>query len=143
MRYILPLHQGTTSSPPSSWTDPAHCSVEQEHFPQHNPASGKVERDPSALWATTAATARAAIEKARLRAANIEAICITNEGETTPVWDRATGHSIPNAIVWQDRRTVDICTTLREVGHEPMITARTGLLAKDADAVPMISRLEV
>jgi glycerol kinase len=130
MGHILALDQGTTSSRAIVFGgDMRIVSVAQEEFPQHYPASGWVEHDPSDLWATTAATARAAIEKAGLHAADIAAIGITNQRETTLVWDRATGRPIHNAIVWQDRRTADFCATLRENGHEPMITARTGLLA--------------
>jgi glycerol kinase len=88
-----------------------------------------VEHAPTDLWSSTAATARAAIEKAGLHAADIAAIGITNQRETTLVWDRATGRPIHPAIVWQDRRTADFCAELRAAGHEPMITARTGLLA--------------
>jgi glycerol kinase len=99
----------------------------QEEFPQHYPASGWVEHDPSDLWSTTAATARAAIEKAGAPD-DIAAIGITNQRETVVVWDRATGDPIANAIVWQDRRTADLCAKLREDGHEKMVTERTGLL---------------
>jgi glycerol kinase len=130
MGYILALDQGTTSSRGIVFDDTMRiAAIAQEEFPQHYPASGWVEHDPSDLWATTAATARAAIEKAGLHASDIAAIGITNQRETTLVWDRKTGRPIHNAIVWQDRRTADFCATLRENGHEPMITARTGLLA--------------
>lgn len=130
MGYILALDQGTTSSRAIVFDGNMRiASVAQEEFPQHYPASGWVEHDPSDLWATTAATARAAIEKAGLHASDIAAIGITNQRETTLVWDRTTGRPIHNAIVWQDRRTADFCAKLRENGHEPMITDRTGLLA--------------
>ncbi len=130
MGHILALDQGTTSSRGIVFDAGMTIkSIAQEEFPQHYPASGWVEHDPSDLWATTAATARAAIEKAGLSARDITAIGITNQRETTLVWDRKTGRPIHNAIVWQDRRTAEFCTTLREAGHEPMITARTGLLA--------------
>jgi hypothetical protein len=101
----------------------------QEEFPQHYPASGWVEHDPADLWASTAATARAAMRTRGPHAADIAAIGITNQRETTLIWDRKTGKPIHNAIVWQDRRTADFCARLRADGHEPMITARTGLLA--------------
>ena len=130
MGHILALDQGTTSSRAIVFNgDMTIAAIAQEEFPQHYPASGWVEHDPSDLWATTAATARAAIEKAGLKAADIAAIGITNQRETTLIWDRKTGRPIHNAIVWQDRRTADFCATLRDAGHEPMITARTGLLA--------------
>jgi glycerol kinase len=103
-------------------------AVAQEEFAQHYPASGWVEHDPSDLWSTVAGTARAAIEKAGISARDIAAIGITNQRETTLIWDRATGEPIHRAIVWQDRRTADTCDALKAAGHEPMITARTGLL---------------
>jgi glycerol kinase len=130
MRHILALDQGTTSSRAIVFDGAMRIvAVAQEEFEQHYPASGWVEHDPSDLWATTAATARAAIEKAGLGAADIAAIGITNQRETTLIWDRKTGRPIHGAIVWQDRRTADFCATLREAGHERTITARTGLLA--------------
>ncbi len=130
MGHILALDQGTTSSRGIVFgPDMRIAAIAQEEFAQHYPASGWVEHDPSDLWATTAATARAAIERAGLSARDIAAIGITNQRETTLIWDRKTGKPIHNAIVWQDRRTADFCVTLREAGHEPMITARTGLLA--------------
>jgi glycerol kinase len=130
MGYILALDQGTTSSRGIVFDVAMNiAAIAQEEFPQHYPASGRVEHDPLDLWATTAATARAAIEKAGLSARDITAIGITNQRETTLVWDRKTGKPIHPAIVWQDRRTADFCAYLRAEGHEPMITARTGLLA--------------
>ena len=129
MPHILAIDQGTTSSRAIIFDGNLKVvATAQEEFPQHFPASGWVEHDPTDLWATTAGTARAAIEKAGLTAADIAAIGITNQRETTLVWDRKTGQPIHNAIVWQDRRTTEICTQLREAGHGPMITARTGLL---------------
>ena len=130
MGYILALDQGTTSSRGIIF-DPAMRirAVAQEEFTQHFPASGWVEHDPLDLWSTTASTARAAIEKAGLSTRDIVAIGITNQRETTLVWDRKTGSPIHNAIVWQDRRTADFCARLRADGHEQMITTRTGLLA--------------
>ena len=88
----------------------------------------RVEHDPSDLWATVTGTARAVIEKAGITAQEVTAIGITNQRETTLIWDRTTGEPIHNAIVWQDRRTAEICAGLKAAGHEPMITARTGLL---------------
>ena len=130
MGHILALDQGTTSSRAIVFDgDMRIAGLAQEEFAQHYPAPGWVEHDPSDLWATTAATARAAIEKAGLKAADIAAIGITNQRETTLIWDRATGRPIHNAIVWQDRRTADFCAALRAAGHEAMITRRTGLLA--------------
>ncbi len=129
MTHILAIDQGTTSS--RSIVFDARLRViasAQEEFPQHYPRPGWVEHDPSDLWATVAGTARAAIEKSEVDPASIAAIGITNQRETTLIWDRATGQPLHNAIVWQDRRTADTCETLKAAGHEPMITARTGLL---------------
>lgn len=129
MSHILAIDQGTTSSRAILFDRTLKVvSVAQEEFPQHYPAPGWVEHDPSDLWSTVAATARAAIEKAGGDAATIAAIGITNQRETTLIWDRATGQPIHNAIVWQDRRTADTCAALKAAGHEGMITARTGLL---------------
>ena len=129
MTHILAIDQGTTSSRAIIFDANLRVkSSAQEEFPQHYPASGWVEHDPSDLWATVAGTARNAIEKAGLSAADIAAIGITNQRETTVLWDRKTGEPLYNAIVWQDRRTASICDALKTAGHEPMITARTGLL---------------
>jgi glycerol kinase len=129
MMHILAIDQGTTSSRAIVFDGRLQVvSVAQEEFAQHFPASGWVEHDPMDLWSTVAGTARAAIERAGVGAGDIAAIGITNQRETTLIWDRATGRPIHNAIVWQDRRTADTCAALRAAGHEAMITARTGLL---------------
>ncbi len=129
MSHILAIDCGTTSARAVIFdADLKILSFAQEEIPQHYPDSGWVEHDPWDLWAATAATARAAIEKEGLSSVEIAAIGITNQRETTVVWDRATGQPIHRAIVWQDRRTADLCQQLREAGHEEMITARTGLL---------------
>ncbi len=129
MSHILAIDQGTTSSRSIIFDAGLRVVASaQEEFPQHYPQSGWVEHDPSDLWATVAGTARAAIEKAGISADSIAAIGITNQRETVLIWDRATGEPIHRAIVWQDRRTADTCDALRAAGHEPMITARTGLL---------------
>lgn len=129
MTHILAIDQGTTSSRAIIFDAAMRPkATAQEEFAQHYPSSGWVEHDAGDLWSTTAATCRAAIEKAGLRAADIAAIGITNQRETVVIWDRKTGKPIHRAIVWQDRRTADTCATLREAGHEGMITDRTGLL---------------
>ena len=129
MTHILAIDQGTTSSRAIVFDgDLQVTATAQEEFEQHFPRSGWVEHDPSDLWSTTASTCRAVIEKAGLGPQDIAAIGITNQRETTLVWDRATGAPIHSAIVWQDRRTADFCAELREAGHGDMITARTGLL---------------
>ncbi len=129
MTHILAIDQGTTSSRAILFGAGLKViSSAQAEFPQHYPQPGWVEHDPADLWATVAATTRAAIERAGIDAHSIAAIGITNQRETTLLWDRATGQPLHNAIVWQDRRTADTCTALKDAGHEPMITARTGLL---------------
>ncbi|SHJ15021.1 glycerol kinase GlpK [Wenxinia saemankumensis] len=127
--HVLAIDQGTTSSRALIFdADMAVTATAQEEFAQHFPRSGWVEHDPSDLWSTTASTARAAIEKAGLTGADIAAIGITNQRETTLVWDRATGQPIHNAIVWQDRRTAAFCRELEAAGHGETVTATTGLL---------------
>ncbi|MCV3273144.1 glycerol kinase GlpK [Roseobacter sinensis] len=130
MTHILAIDQGTTSSRAILFdAEMKITSSAQEEFPQHFPNSGWVEHDPGDLWATTAGTCRAAIEKAGLGPDDIAAIGITNQRETVVVWEKETGKPIHNAIVWQDRRTAEYCRELREAGHDTMITEKTGLLA--------------
>ncbi|PUB11251.1 glycerol kinase GlpK [Yoonia sediminilitoris] len=130
MSYILAIDQGTTSSRAIVFdADMQIVETAQEEFAQHFPKSGWVEHDPADIWDTVVRTCRAAIEKAHLAASDIAAIGITNQRETTLVWDKSTGEPIHNAIVWQDRRTSPFCEALRAEGFEPEITQRTGLLA--------------
>ncbi len=130
MTHILAIDQGTTSSRAIIFDgNMSVTATAQEEFPQHFPRSGWVEHDPGDLWSTTAGTCRAVIEKAGLRPDDITAIGITNQRETTLVWDAKTGQPVYNAIVWQDRRTADFCRALRESGDDKIITERTGLLA--------------
>ncbi|SDX27162.1 glycerol kinase GlpK [Litoreibacter albidus] len=129
MNHILAIDQGTTSSRAIIFDqDMKIVATAQEEFTQHFPKSGWVEHDPADLWSTTAGTCRSAIERAGLTAEQIAAIGITNQRETTLVWDKTTGEPVYNAIVWQDRRTSDYCRELRDAGHEAMFTERTGLL---------------
>ncbi|MBJ2153815.1 glycerol kinase GlpK [Paracoccus sp. IB05] len=129
MTHILAIDQGTTSSRAILFDQNLKPVAQaQEEFPQHYPQPGWVEHDPADLWATIAAAMRAVVERAGIQASDIAAIGITNQRETTLLWDRATGQPLHNAIVWQDRRTAPICDALREAGHEAMITAKTGLL---------------
>lgn len=123
---ILAIDQGTTSTRAIVFdADLTVKAVAQLEFEQHFPASGWVEHDPEDLWQTTVSTCRDAIAKAGRSPA---AIGITNQRETVIVWNRHTGQAIHKAIVWQDRRTADICADLRAGGHEDEITRKTGLL---------------
>ena len=127
--FVLAIDQGTTSSRAILFDAAMRvASVAQDEFPQHFPRSGWVEHDPADIWSSTASVCRGAIERAGLSPADIAAIGITNQRETTLVWDRATGAPVHNAIVWQDRRTADHCARLRAEGFEREVTARTGLL---------------
>ena len=126
---ILALDQGTTSSRAIVFdADLNSIGFGQKELPQHFPAPGWVEHDPDHIWSTTVATAREAIVNARTIAADIAAIGISNQRETCIVWDRRTSRPIHRAIVWQDRRTADICQKLRDEGTESEVTAKTGLL---------------
>ena len=129
MSFVLAIDQGTTSSRAMVFrADLSVAGVAQQEFPQHFPSSGWVEHDPEDIWNSTVATCRDALKSAGLAAKDIAAVGITNQRETTVVWDRSTGKAIHRAIVWQDRRTADICAKLRDEGHEPAITAKTGLI---------------
>ncbi|MBI5321449.1 glycerol kinase GlpK [Bradyrhizobium sp.] len=129
MSFVLAIDQGTTSSRAIVFRgDISIAATAQQEFPQHFPASGWVEHEPEDIWTSTVITCRDALEKAGLKAKDIAAIGITNQRETTVVWDRATGQAIHRAIVWQDRRTSDVCAKLKGEGHEPAISQKTGLL---------------
>ena len=128
-KHILAIDQGTTSSRAIVFRQDISIAAQaQQEFPQHFPASGWVEHEPEDIWTSTVATCREALNKAGITAKDIAAIGITNQRETTVVWDRATGTAVHRAIVWQDRRTADICTRLKAEGHEPAISAKTGLI---------------
>ncbi|MEO0618427.1 MAG: glycerol kinase GlpK [Pseudomonadota bacterium] len=127
--YVLAIDQGTTSSRALVFDGAmAIVGVGQEEFPQHFPADGWVEHDAEDIWETTVRVCRAAIADAGIDAGAIAALGITNQRETTVVWDRETGRPIYNALVWQDRRTSSVCARLRSDGCEPIVTAKTGLL---------------
>ena len=129
MTYILAIDQGTTSSRAIIFDDKMRVvATAQEEFKQHFPQSGWVEHDVSDIWSSTASTCRGAIEKAGLAVGDIAAIGITNQRETTLVWDRDTGEPIHNAIVWQDRRTSAMCQSLKADGFEAEVTEKTGLI---------------
>jgi glycerol kinase len=129
MSFVLAIDQGTTSSRAMVFrADLSVAGIAQAEFPQHFPASGWVEHDPEDIWNSTVATCRDALKKANVTPKDVAAIGITNQRETVVVWDRATGRAIHRAIVWQDRRTADFCAKLKNEGHEPAITAKTGLI---------------
>ncbi|MBT0957998.1 glycerol kinase GlpK [Alphaproteobacteria bacterium KMM 3653] len=129
MRYVLALDQGTTSTRAILFDEDLRPVFSaQEEFEQHFPHSGWVEHEADDLWQTSLRTMRGAMEKGGVTAGDVAAIGITNQRETTVIWDRATGKPIHRAIVWQDRRTAEVCEALKEAGHEPMVTERTGLL---------------
>jgi len=129
LSFLVAIDQGTTSTRAIVF-DLALALVAsaQQEFKQIYPGPGLVEHDPEEIWATTVSTVRDAMAKAGARAADVVALGITNQRETTIVWDRSTGRPIHDAIVWQDRRTAEACARLRRAGHEEMVTARTGLL---------------
>lgn len=129
MSHILAIDQGTTSSRAMVFrADMSVAALAQQEFPQHFPASGWVEHEPDDIWTSTVATCREAISNAGLGISDIAAVGITNQRETTVVWDRTTGRAVHRAIVWQDRRTADVCARLKDEGHEPAISAKTGLI---------------
>jgi glycerol kinase len=129
MSHILAIDQGTTSSRAIVFgPDMAPVASAQEEFQQHFPRSGWVEHEADDLLDTTRRTVREAVERAGLSAGDVAAIGITNQRETTVLWDRETGRALHRAIVWQDRRTAELCAKLRDEGHEAMVTERTGLL---------------
>ena len=129
MPFVLAIDQGTTSSRAIVFrSDISIAAIAQQEFPQHFPASGWVEHEPDDIWTSTVITCRDALERAGLKAKDIAAIGITNQRETTVVWDRTTGKAVHRAIVWQDRRTANICAKLKSEGHEPAISAKTGLI---------------
>ncbi len=128
-KYVLSLDQGTTSSRAILFDhDGAIVSIAQQEFPQIYPAPGLVEHDPEAIWASQLAVAQQVMKKAGASAADVAAIGITNQRETTIVWDRATGKAVFNAIVWQSRLTVPICDALKKKGFDKEIRERTGLI---------------
>lgn len=129
MEYILAFDQGTTSSRAILFDKKGQIhSTAQKEFEQIFPKAGWVEHDPSEIWSSQVSVAAEAVSRANLNAMDIAAIGITNQRETTIVWDKNSGKPIYNAIVWQDRRTADTCTRLRNDGHEDMFRDKTGLV---------------
>ncbi|MDL2272185.1 glycerol kinase GlpK [Desulfovibrio sp. OttesenSCG-928-I05] len=128
-RYILALDQGTTSSRAILFDHAGMpVSTAQKEFPQIFPRPGWVEHDPQTIWATQVGVAGEVLAQARVPFSSIAAIGITNQRETTIIWDKNTGEPVYNAIVWQDRRTASVCDTLVRNGHADMIRKKTGLI---------------
>ena len=129
MTYLLALDQGTSSSRSIVFDEGGRVvALAQQELPQIYPRPGWVEHDPMEIWRGQLATARKALARAGLKAADIHAMGITNQRETTVLWNRRTGQPVHHAIVWQDRRAEATCAQLREQGHEALIQSRTGLL---------------
>src|SRR4029077_8600015 len=129
MSFILALDQGTTSSRAILFDHAvAIRGVAQKEFRQIFPQAGWVEHDPREIWSTQLDVARAALTKAKLKAKDVAAIGITNQRETTVIWDRRTREPVHNAIVWQDRRTARFCDDLKRAGHGKLIQSKTGLV---------------
>ena len=127
--FILAIDQGTTSTRTIIYDHTLKpVTSAQKEFKQYYPASGWVEHDPEEIWKTVLETSRAAIKKSRARPASIKSIGITNQRETLVLWDRKTGKPMHKAIVWQDRRSAELCSELKDKGHEKTFTAKTGLL---------------
>lgn len=129
MVYLIAIDQGTTSTRAIVFNEKLGPVADaQQELRQIYPVPGWVEHAPEEIWSAVVATVREAMAKARVSAKDIAGIGITNQRETTIIWDRATGKPVHNAIVWQDRRTADACGALRISGHEPAITEKTGLI---------------
>ena len=129
LKYIMAFDAGTTSSTCIKFNnDCAICEVAQKEFTQHYPKPGWVEHNADAIWSTQLSVAVEAMAKLGINASDIAAIGITNQRETTIVWDKETGNPVYRAIVWQCRRTADYCNELKNQGYTDMIRQKTGLL---------------
>ncbi len=129
MAYLLALDQGTSSSRSIVFDAAGRIVAQaQQELPQIYPRPGWVEHDPMEIWRGQLATAREALQRAGLKAGDLKALGITNQRETTVLWNRRTGLPVHHAIVWQDRRGEPLCAQLREQGHAPLIQSRTGLV---------------
>ena len=127
--YVLSIDQGTTSSRGVIFDKNYEIvSIGQKEFTQFFPDSGWVEHDPEEIWMSTLESCHSAIKESKIDPSQIRAVGITNQRETTVVWDKVTGKPIYNAIVWQDRRTSDQCQNLKDLGHESLVNEKTGLL---------------
>ena len=126
---LIAIDQGTTSTRAIAFDGALRpLATAQQELRQIYPAPGEVEHDPEEIWTAVVSTVRAVMAQARITAKDVAGIGITNQRETTVIWDRATGKPIHNAIVWQDRRTADLCEALHSSGHENEIARKTGLL---------------
>lgn len=129
MRYILAIDQGTTSTRAILFDDTAHVvAISQKELKLHYPANGWVEQNPEDIWNDTLHVCRDVLRQASIAAKDVAGMGITNQRETTVVWDRKTGQPLYNAIVWQDRRTADFCDELKRKGVEDLFAQKTGLL---------------
>ena len=129
MKYLLALDQGTSSSRSIVFAPDGHIvGMAQQEFRQIYPHPSWVEHDPMEIWSSQLATIRLALKNSNIRAGDIACVGITNQRETTVVWNRKTGHPIYNAIVWQDRRAEPVCAKLRQEGHDKLVQAKTGLV---------------
>lgn len=128
-QYLLAIDQGTTSSRAIVFDDSgSSVATAQQEFHQYFPKDGQVEHDAREIWDSTLAVCREALKKSGVEASELAGIGITNQRETTVIWDRETGEPIHHAIVWQDRRTASVCAKLKSDGHESTVVERTGLL---------------
>lgn len=128
-QYILSIDQGTTSSRAILFDLQGNIyATRQQEFPQYFPASGWVEHDPEAIWSSVQKTVNAVMAEECGDSGEVVTVGITNQRETTVIWDRKTGKPVYNAIVWQDRRTASYCESLKSEGHEAWVTSKTGLL---------------
>jgi glycerol kinase len=129
MAYILAIDQGTTGTTALVVSlEGQTCGRKTVEFPQHFPKPGWVEHDPAEIWQSVDGAVRGALAAAKIEASKIAAIGITNQRETTLLWERKSGRAIANAIVWQCRRTADACDALKKAGHAPRVHERTGLV---------------
>ncbi|QNM98084.1 glycerol kinase GlpK [Chitinimonas koreensis] len=142
MSYVLALDQGTTSSRAIVFDRAGRpVASAQQEFPQHFPQPGWVEHDPLDLWRSQLATAREALKRAGIGADQLAGLGITNQRETTVLWERASGRPVANAIVWQDRRTAELCKRLADAGHEALVRERTGLVLDSYFSGPKLAWL--
>ncbi|HEX2753301.1 MAG TPA: FGGY family carbohydrate kinase, partial [Alphaproteobacteria bacterium] len=128
-RYIMAIDQGTTSTRAILFDEKGKITgISQKELTLFYPENGWVEQSAEDIWEDTQYVCRAVLNQVGITSADVAAIGITNQRETTVVWDRETGETLYNAIVWQDRRTADTCDALRDAGHEEVFAQKTGLL---------------